>query len=376
MTVMTVGFNVLLIPRLGTLGAALGTVIAGGVVSLYAFTRFWRGRWVVSFERGMSLRPDWAIIRQLFRFGLPSGLQGVAMNIGGVLLLRFIGSLAESAAAQAAYAVGYTELFSLITWTSVGLMGATAAVAGQNLGAGHPERAMQAVNVAARMRQEEAPVGGEGNGGVILQDLHLGRDAPAGAALILAMVVLRRTLRLEAYLERIHFVNLGKLLLLMSLLWGYFTFVERLTVWYGNEPSEMAVFWATQTGAYAPLFWTMIVCNFVVPFVILSVKKLRTIGGCVAASLAVVAGMWLERFLIIVPSLSHKYLPYTWGSYRPQPIEIIITTSTFAAMMLLYVLFSKLVPIISIWELKTGQHYVADATPREAAAHPLLRAHP
>jgi len=73
------------------------------------------------------------------------------MNVGGVLLLRFIGSLDESAAAQAAYAVGYTELFSLITWTSVGLMGAAATVAGQNLGAAQPERAIRAVHIAARI---------------------------------------------------------------------------------------------------------------------------------------------------------------------------------------------------------------------------------
>ena len=73
------------------------------------------------------------------------------MNVGGVLLLRFIGSLEHSAAAQAAYAVGYTELFSLITWTSVGLMGAAATIAGQNLGAGNPERAVDGVRVASRI---------------------------------------------------------------------------------------------------------------------------------------------------------------------------------------------------------------------------------
>jgi Na+-driven multidrug efflux pump len=99
----------------------------------------------------MDWRPDWTIIRSLFRFGLPTGVQGIAMNVAGVMLLRFIGSLEQSAEAQGAYAIGYTELFSLITWTSVGLMGAAATIAGQNLGAGHPERAMQGVHTASRI---------------------------------------------------------------------------------------------------------------------------------------------------------------------------------------------------------------------------------
>jgi Na+-driven multidrug efflux pump len=99
----------------------------------------------------MSRRPDFTIIRSLFRFGLPAGVQGIAMNIGGVLMLRFIGSLEQSAAAQAAYAVGYTELFSLITWTSVGLMGASATIAGQNLGAHNPQRAVDGVKVASQI---------------------------------------------------------------------------------------------------------------------------------------------------------------------------------------------------------------------------------
>jgi Na+-driven multidrug efflux pump len=107
------------------------------------------GRTPVHWHRGMSWKPDWVIIRQLFKFGLPTGFQGVVMNIGGVLLLRFIGSMPHSAEAQAAYAVSYTELFSFVTWTSVGIMGATAAVAGQNLGAGKPERTARAVPIAA-----------------------------------------------------------------------------------------------------------------------------------------------------------------------------------------------------------------------------------
>jgi len=185
------------------------------------------------------------------------------------------------------------------------------------------------------------------------------------AGLIVAMAALRKLLHLEEYLRPLHFQNLGKLLLMMSLLWGYFVFAERLTTWYGNERSEMEVFWVTQRGSFAPLYWTMVVCNFVVPFGILSVKKLRTVSGCVVAALGVLVGMWLERFLIVVPSLGHKYLPYSWGHYRPRPVEIIITISTFAAMTLLYTLFAKLVPIISIWELRVGEHPVLVATPEE-----------
>jgi putative MATE family efflux protein len=151
MTALTIVFNVLLIPRLGTLGAAIGTIASSTLVSAWGVWRMTRPESVIHFERGMSKAPDWRIIRELFRFGLPTGVQGIAMNVAGVLLLRFIGSLPQSAAAQAAYAVGYTELFSLITWTSVGLMGAAAAIAGQNLGAGRPERVVQSVWVASRI---------------------------------------------------------------------------------------------------------------------------------------------------------------------------------------------------------------------------------
>ena len=175
------------------------------------------------------------------------------------------------------------------------------------------------------------------------------------AALILAMAALRRFLHLQAYLQPLHFDNLGKLLLMMALLWGYFVFNERLVIYYGNEPAEMAVFWRTQRESFAPLYWTMVVCNFVVPLLLMGIRRLRTIPGCVIASLAVIVGMWLERFLIIVPSLGAKYLPYSFGIYRPQPIEMIIAGVTFAAMGLLYVLFAKAVPIISIWELKSGE---------------------
>jgi putative MATE family efflux protein len=151
MTALTVLFNVILIPRLGTLGAALGTIASSTTVAAWGVWKIFSPSSVIHFHRGMDTKPDFGIIRSLFRFGLPTGVQGIAMNIAGVMLLRFIGSLEHSAAAQAAYAVCYTELFSLITWTSFGLMGAAATIAGQNLGAGNPERARQGVGVAARI---------------------------------------------------------------------------------------------------------------------------------------------------------------------------------------------------------------------------------
>ena len=156
MTVLNLILNIIFIdglgpiPAFGTKGAAIGTALASTSVSVYALWRMWCGKLVISFPKHGSHMPDWAIIRALFRFGLPAGVQGIAMNVGGVFMLAFIGSLAVSAAAQAAFAVSYSQLFSLITWTSVGLMGAAASVAGQNLGAGHPDRADEAVHIAAR----------------------------------------------------------------------------------------------------------------------------------------------------------------------------------------------------------------------------------
>ena len=149
MTMLNLVLNLILVPKYGTTGSAMGTVIASSTVSFVALYMLFTGKLVIRFSRDMDFKPDWAVIRSLFRFGLPTGVQGIAMNLAGVMLLRYIGGLEQSAAAQAAYAIGYTELFSLITWTSVGLMGAAATVAGQNLGAGQPERAIQGVHAAA-----------------------------------------------------------------------------------------------------------------------------------------------------------------------------------------------------------------------------------
>jgi Ni/Fe-hydrogenase subunit HybB-like protein len=130
----------------------------------------------------------------------------------------------------------------------------------------------------------------------------------------------------------------------------------------------MAVFWVTQSGRFSKLFWTMVFCNFIFPVPILAIKNLRNkIGWTVVASIPIIVGMWLERFLIIVPSLSHKYLPYNYGTYRPSWVEITITVGTFAGMGLLYLLFSRVFPIISIWELKLGGQRKPETAPALAS---------
>jgi Ni/Fe-hydrogenase subunit HybB-like protein len=174
------------------------------------------------------------------------------------------------------------------------------------------------------------------------------------AALILSMALLRKFLHFEEYLKPLHFENLGKLLLIMSLLWFCLVFAGWLTAWHGNSPSETAVFWQSVRRQHAKLFWIMLFCNFIIPVPILVIKRLRTITGAAIASCTVVAGMWLERYLIIVPSLERKFLPYSWGAYRPTFVEDTLVASGFGFMALLYLLFSKLLPMISLWEMQVG----------------------
>ncbi|MFQ6069438.1 MAG: NrfD/PsrC family molybdoenzyme membrane anchor subunit [Candidatus Aminicenantales bacterium] len=175
------------------------------------------------------------------------------------------------------------------------------------------------------------------------------------AALIIAMVIIRHSCHLEGYLKPVHFNNLGLLLLVMSLLWFYFTFTENLTSFYGAEPSHLLVFYTKLTGKYAPYFWLMVVLCFILPLTILSNRKTRTIKGTFIASLGVIIGMWLERFTIVIPTLMNPRLPIERGIYTPTWVEFAITAASFSTFILLYILFVKVFPIVSIWEVKEGR---------------------
>jgi len=175
------------------------------------------------------------------------------------------------------------------------------------------------------------------------------------AALIVAMIVFRKAYGLEGYLKPIHFRYLGQLLLVMVLLWFYFTFAEYLTGYYGGAPEEMKVFWAKWSGPFWPFFWGMVLANFVIPVLTLVRLARHTISRVLTASVSVLIGMWLERFIIVVPTLSNPRLPFGEGIYWPTWVEWGETAGSFALFALFYLLFTKLFPIISIWEIREGR---------------------
>ena len=172
------------------------------------------------------------------------------------------------------------------------------------------------------------------------------------AAIIVVSAILRKVYHLEDYLQPVHFNNLGILLLTMTLLWSYFTFAEYLTTLYGGGVDELAVFWTKLTGRYSPLFWLMALFCFVIPFPILALRRTRTILGTTIASVSILIGMWLERFLIIIPALNQPRLPYARGSYMPSWVEWSMLAGLCAGFVLTLILFSKFFPIISIWEME------------------------
>jgi putative MATE family efflux protein len=157
MTILTIVFNIILIPGLGPIpalgvaGSALGTSISALVMTSVGLYLLLSNRLVLRLPSGKDLIPDLSIIKNVFSLGLPSGFQGIAMNIGGVILLRFVGMLNHSAETQAAYSVGYSQLFSLITWTSVGLMNASSVMVGQNLGAKKYDRVKESVVTTSKV---------------------------------------------------------------------------------------------------------------------------------------------------------------------------------------------------------------------------------
>ncbi len=174
------------------------------------------------------------------------------------------------------------------------------------------------------------------------------------AMLITVMFLFRRLYHLEDYLLQKHFRYLGYMLAAFGLLYLYFTFAEYLTVGYKLESGDKLLLDELFFGKYAWLVWPGFVGGQILPVLLALNPKTSTIPVLFAASLLVNAGMWIKRFVIVVPSLSLPLMPYAWGAYTPTTVELAITVASFGGFALIITLFAKLFPIISLWEMMEG----------------------
>jgi molybdopterin-containing oxidoreductase family membrane subunit len=186
------------------------------------------------------------------------------------------------------------------------------------------------------------------------------------AAVVLSMYVLRRVCHLEDYLEPIHFRNLGLLLLSFCLLYLYFNINEYLTLGYKFEGMEKVLLRRLFFGDYAAMFWSVQAVGVFLPMFlmlgVLALKRYRqfTIPGVALAAFLVVVGAWAKRYLIVIPTLLSSYLPAqrvpeSWTHYRPTWVEWSVTAAAVALFLLIYAVFSKLFPMVSVWETREAE---------------------
>ena len=175
------------------------------------------------------------------------------------------------------------------------------------------------------------------------------------AAIITAMFLFRRAYHLEQYLRPEHFHKLAKILLALSLLYAYFALSEYLTTWYGGVATDWRLLeLLAGTGPVGAAFWLWAVFGLFVPIGLLLFPSHRSMGSIVTASVLINIGMWVKRYLIIVPTLQTTFIPAEAAGinphYFPSLVECMITAGAVAAFLLFFTLFSRLFPILSVWE--------------------------
>jgi Ni/Fe-hydrogenase subunit HybB-like protein len=175
------------------------------------------------------------------------------------------------------------------------------------------------------------------------------------AMLFIFMTLIRKAWHFERWIGEKQYNYLGLLLLVMSAFWGYFTLAEYLTTGYASLVHETHVIQTKLTGEYAPWFWTMIVCNLVIPFAILLWRRGRTPTGTFIAAVSVAIGMWIERFTIVAPTLTQPSLGFEPAVYTPTITEVAITAGSLALFAILFLLFFKVFPAMSVWEVEEGE---------------------
>ncbi|MCJ7467141.1 MAG: polysulfide reductase NrfD [Maribacter sp.] len=194
----------------------------------------------------------------------------------------------------------------------------------------------------------------------------------AGAGgVITVMYILRRAYHLEAYITAKHFDKMGKLLVLLCLIYLYFNINEYLVPAYKNTVEESAHLQGLFVGQYAPLFWLVIVGGLILPIIVLVFPKGRKPIPVFIVGLIVVIGAWWKRYLIVTPTLLHPFLPIqgvpeSWHHYFPSLMEWIITFGTLASALLIITLLVRYLPVIPIHETAMEQGILdADKTTKQ-----------
>ena len=190
----------------------------------------------------------------------------------------------------------------------------------------------------------------------------------SGFAMVLVLVLpMRHFFRLHPYVTDRHLDALAKLLLVTSLVLTYFYACDAFTAWYSGDVFERASSFWRHTGTYAPLVVTQYVCNSLIPLALFWGTVRRRPLALFPISTAVLVGMWLERFNIIVPSLGHDFYPFTWGIFVPAIVDSTLTIGSFGFFFLLFLGFIRLLPSVSIAEVKETLPLPISASARRAA---------
>ncbi len=176
------------------------------------------------------------------------------------------------------------------------------------------------------------------------------------AAVAIVLFLIRSTMKnMKYFLRPENFDLLGMLMLMVSMAWAYFYFNDYIVSWYGGDKWEKILQAFTEKGPLWYLWFIMLFCNIVVPWAILWNKKWRRTPWLLAITgLLINVGMWLERYIIIPETLTINRMPFTWRLYVPG-IEIALSIGNFAFFFLLYLLASRLIPLIPVWEVQEGQ---------------------
>ncbi|HWX24050.1 MAG TPA: hydrogenase, partial [Vicinamibacteria bacterium] len=176
----------------------------------------------------------------------------------------------------------------------------------------------------------------------------------AGFAMVLTLAIpLRKVYGLQDFITLKHLDNMAKIMLATGLIVGYGYMVEAFMAWYSGNPNEGFMILNRMRGPYAPFYWALIFCNIVTPQ-FLWIKNVRTsVPGLFVIAMIVNAGMWLERFVIVVTSLHRDFLPSSWGHYTPTFWDWSTYIGTIGLFLTLLFLFVRFLPVISISEMRT-----------------------